>query len=129
MPSFWSRCTRGTGPRSNTCYDFSEASIPDGATIKSVVIYLEHYEDAGFPTGKLEWLIGTNLTTEPIIWTSLAAPIRQGQAAEAMDAWDVTSAVEAPERANSLQLQILNNDTSGRKKTSVDLIYAVVEWY
>lgn len=118
-----------TSPRSNTYYDFSDASIPNGATIKSVVIYLEHYEDAGFPPGKLEWLAGTSLSTEPAIWASVAAPVRQGQAEEATDSWDVTSAVETPEKANSFQLQIRNNNTSGRRKTSVDLIYAVVEWY
>ena len=117
------------GPRSDTYFDFSDASIPNGATVKSVVIYLEHYEDIGFPSGKLEWLIGTSLSTEPDIWTSFDAPIRQGRAAEATDAWDVTSAVETPEKANSLQLQIRNNGTSGRRKTSVNLIYAVVEWY
>jgi hypothetical protein len=46
-----------------------------------------------------------------------------------MDSWDVTSAVETPEKANHLQLQIRNNDPAGSRKTSVDCIYAVVEWY
>lgn len=118
-----------TGPRSNTCYDFSDASIPIGARIKSVVIYMEHFEDAGFPQARLEWLVGTGWLSEPEVWATVAAPIRQGQAAKATDSWDVTSAVETPEKANSLQLQILNNDPSGRRKTSVDFVYAVVEWY
>jgi VCBS repeat-containing protein len=118
-----------TGPRSNTCYDFTDASIPDGAKIKSVVIYVEHYEDAGFPRGKLEWLVGTGWPSRPEVWASVAAPIRQGDAAEATDSWDVTSAVETPDKANSLQIQARNNDTSGRRETSLDLVYAVVEWY
>lgn len=118
-----------TSPRSNTCYCFSDASIPTGARIKSVVIYVEHFEDAGFPQGKLEWLIGTGWSAELEVWASVTAPIRQGQAAKATDSWDVTSVVETAEKANSFQLQVRNNDTSGRRKTSVDLIYAIVEWY
>ena len=118
-----------TGPRSNTCFCFSDASIPTGARIKSVVIYAEHFEDAGFPQGKLEWLAGTGWPTEPMVWASVAAPIRQGQAAKATDSWDITSAVETAEKANSLQLQVRNNDTSSRRKTSMDHMYAVVEWY
>jgi hypothetical protein len=118
-----------TGPRSNTCYDFSDASIPTGARIKSVVVHVEHFEDAGFQRGKLEWLVGTGFSTEPEVWVSVAAPVRPGGAGKAMDSWDITSAVETPEKANSLQMQILNNDPSGRRNTSIDLIYAVVEWY
>jgi hypothetical protein len=118
-----------TRPRSNTCYDFFDASIPTGARIKSVVVHVEHFEDAGFQQGKLEWLVGTGFSTEPEVWVSVTAPVRSGQATKAMDSWDITSAIETPEKANSLQVQILNNDTSGRRNTSVDLIYAVVEWY
>ena len=118
-----------TDPRSNTCYEFSDASIPTGARIKSVVIYVEHFEDAGFPQARLEWRAGTGGLSESEVWASVTAPIRQGQTAKATDSWDVTSAIETPERVNTLQLQILNNNTSGRSKTSVDLVYAVVEWY
>jgi hypothetical protein len=55
--------------------------------------------------------------------------VRQGQSNEATDSWDVTSSVETAEKANSLQLQVKNDDTTGRRKTAVDYIYAVVEWY
>lgn len=118
-----------TGPRSNMCYDFCDASIPDGAAIKSVVVHVEHFEDTRFPQGKLEWVAGTGWSVEPVVWASVAAPIRQGEAAEATDSWDVTSAVATAEKANSLQVQVRNNDASGRWKTSVNRIYAVVEWY
>ncbi|MFC1637006.1 Ig-like domain-containing protein [Planctomycetota bacterium] len=127
-----------TGPRSNTVYCFSNPSIPTGARIKSVVIYVEHFEDAGFPQGKLEWLAGTGFSAEPEIWASVAAPIRQGQAEKATDSWDVTSAVERAEKANSLQLQVragkknepcFHSTPSSGRMTSIDLVYAVVEWY
>ena len=118
-----------TEPRSNTCYDFCDASIPKGAAVKSVVVYVEHFEDPQFPPGRLEWSTGTGWPAKPVVWASIEAPVRQGEGKEAMDSWDVTSAVETPEKANSLQLQIRNNDTAGSRKTSVDYIYAVVEWY
>jgi VCBS repeat-containing protein len=118
-----------TEPRSSTCYDFSDASIPKGAAIKSVVVYVEHFEDPQFLSGQLEWSVGMGWPAKPAVWASIEAPVRQGEAKEAMDSWDVTSAVETPEKANHLQLQIRNNDPAGSRKTSVDCIYAVVEWY
>ncbi|MBN2317256.1 MAG: tandem-95 repeat protein [Sedimentisphaerales bacterium] len=119
-----------TGSRSNTCYDFSDPSIPAGARIKSVVIFVEHFEDAGFQQEKLEWRVGQrNKSSDSDIWASVNAPVRQGQNAKSTDSWDVTSAVETAEKANSLRFQVRNNDTSGRRATSVDFIYAVVEWY
>jgi VCBS repeat-containing protein len=118
-----------TEPRSYTCYGFSDPSIPDGATIISVVVFIEHFEDTSFAKGKLEWSVGTGWPSKPAIWASIEAPVRQGQGSEATDSWDVTSAVETAEKVNSFQLQVQNNDTAGPRKTSVDYIYAVVEWY
>jgi VCBS repeat-containing protein len=118
-----------TEPRSNTCYDFCDGSIPGGASIKSVVVYVEHFEDSQFAQGKLEWAVGTGWPAKATVWASIAAPVRQGESKEATDSWDVTSAVQTAEKANSLQLQVQNNDTAGRRKTSVDYVYAVVEWY
>jgi len=118
-----------TEPRSNTCYDFCDASIPKGAAIKSVVVYVEHFEDPEFAAGRLEWSVGTGWPAKPVVWASVEAPVRQGESKEAMDSWDVTSSLETPEKANSLQLQVRNNDGAGNRKTSVDYIYAVVEWY
>ena len=116
-------------PRSTMCYDFSDASIPKGAAIKSVVIYVEHFEDPQFSAGRLGWSIGTGWPAKPTVWVSIDAPVRQGEAKEAMDSWDVTSSVETPEKANSLELQIRNDNTTANSKTSVDYVYAVVEWY
>ena len=118
-----------TEPHSSTCYDFCDASIPKGAAIKSVVIYVEHFEDPQFSSGRLEWSAGTGWPAKPVVWASIQAPVRQGEAKEALDSWDVTSAVETPEKANRLQLQVRNNDPAGSRRTSVDYVYAVVEWY
>ena len=42
-----------TQPRSYTCYGFSDSSIPEGAKIISVVVFVEHFEDPSFTQGKL----------------------------------------------------------------------------
>jgi len=118
-----------TEPRSYTCYGFSNPSIPEGATIISVVVFIEHFEDPSFTQGKLAWSVGTGWPSRPAVWASIEAPVRKGQSGEATDSWDVTSAVETAEKANSFQFQVQNNETDGAKKTSADFIYAVVKWY
>jgi len=118
-----------TEPRSYTCYGFADPSIPEGATIISVVVFVEHFEDSSFTQGKLAWSVGTGWPSRPAVWASIEAPVRRGQSGEATDSWDITSAVETAEKANSFQFQVQNNETSGTRKTSIDYIYAVVKWY
>ena len=109
-------------------YNFSGVSIPAGATVASVVVYVEHFEDEKFILGKMQWHIGTGWPKAPTVWISTDAPVRKGQENEAVDSWDITSFVNTSEKVGSLQLQIMNNDTASRKKASVDYVYAVVEW-
>jgi hypothetical protein len=52
-----------------------------------------------------------------------------GEPNESTDLWDVTSFVDTPEKVNSFQFQVKNNDDVATSKTSVDYIYAVVEWH
>ncbi|MEE8577477.1 MAG: Ig-like domain-containing protein, partial [candidate division Zixibacteria bacterium] len=58
-----------------TSYDFSDISIPTGAEIASVVVYVEHFEQEGFPDGKLQWAAGTGWPSKPVVWTSINAPV------------------------------------------------------
>jgi len=118
-----------TDSRSYTCYVFSDPSIPEEAAIKSVVVFVEHVEDPSFAKGKLVWSVGTGWPARPAVWASIEAPVRQGQSNDSTDSWDVTSAVETAEKANSFQLQIQNNDTAGTRKTFVDCVSVVVKWY
>jgi hypothetical protein len=111
-----------------TSYDFSDVSIPAGVKIASVVVYVEHFEQEQFPAGKLEWAAGTGWPSNPVVWASINAPVYEGEPNEATDLWDVTSLVDTPEKVNSLQLQVRNNDDFAKRKTLVDYIYAVVEW-
>jgi cellulose biosynthesis protein BcsQ len=109
-------------------FNFSNVTIPTGATVASVVVYVEHFEDEQFIPGKMQWNTGTGWPGNPTIWVSADAPVRKGQKSEAVDSWDVTSFANTPEKVGSLQLQIINNDTASRKTASVNNIYAVVEW-
>jgi hypothetical protein len=117
-----------TDSRSYTCYEFEDASIPAGASIVSVIVQVEHFEEELFGEGRLKWALGTGWPDKPVVWTSTGAPVREGANNEAMDSWDVTSSVDTPEKVNSLLLQVANDAEAGRK-TSVDMVYAVVKWY
>ena len=111
-----------------TSYDFSDVYIPEGAKISSVVVYVEHFEQEKFPEGKLQWTAGTGWPNNPMVWASINAPVYTGEPNESTDLWDLTSLVDTPEKVNLLQLQIKNNDDVAKRKTSVNYIYAVVEW-
>ena len=117
------------GPHSYTCCSFSDPSIPKGAAIVSVVIFIEHFENPSFTKGKLAWSVGKGWPSRPQVWASIEAPVRQGQDSEVIDSWDVTSAVDTADKVNSFQVQVQNNDAAGPRKTSVDYIYVIVEWY
>ena len=114
---------------SSISFDFSDASIPEGGKIVSVIIFVEHFEDKQFPTGKLQWNIGKDWPENPIVWASINAPARDGHQNKATDSWDITSIVNTPEKIDSLQFQIRNNSNIAQRKTSVDYIYGIVRWY
>ena len=109
-------------------YDFSDVSIPQGATITSVAVYVEHFEQERFPSGKLQWSVGTGWPSNPVVWGSISAPVHEGEQNEGIDLWDFTSFVDTPKKINALQLQFKNNDNIAMRKTFVDYIYVVVEW-
>lgn len=111
-----------------TSYEFKDISLPAGATISSVVIYVEHYEEEKFTKGKLEWKIGTGWPNNPVVWAQTNPPVREGEWNETTDSWDVSSFVNTPEKLNSMELQIKNNDNVAERKTLVDHIYAEVSW-
>jgi len=109
-------------------YNFSQVSVPPGATITSVVLHVEHFEDDQFTSGKLQWVVGTGWPDKPETWISIDAPVRKGKQNEAVDSWDITSFIDTLEKARSLQLQIQNSDNVSRKNSSVDSVKALVEW-
>ena len=101
----------------NTTYQFTNPTIPGGATITSVVIYVVHHEEDDF-SGSVQW------TTDG---SSTNPTIRTGEGNEAEDSWNVTSIITTVGEIDALTLVIQNNDGGG-KKTKSDYIYAEVEW-
>jgi len=113
---------------SYTSFDFPDVSIPADALVKSVVVFIEHFEEERFTSGKLEWAVGKGWPTKPVVWASIKAPINEEENHEAVDSWDITSLVDTRDKLDSLQLQVKNNDNVARKNTLIDYIYLVVEW-
>lgn len=110
------------------CYQFSDAVIPEGAKIKSVVVCIEHYEDKGFPAGKLIWKVGTGWPLDGVEWVSVKAPLRETARWEGLDSWDVTSSANTLEKVNALELRIENDSRADPKRIFVDHAYVVVTW-
>jgi hypothetical protein len=113
---------------SYTSYDFSNVTVPADALLKSVVVYIEHFEEEHFTSGKMEWSVGKGWPSKPVVWASIKAPVHEEEHHEAVDSWEITSLVDTRDKLDSLQLQIKNNDIVGRKNTLIDYIYLVVEW-
>jgi len=116
------------GSTSMTCI-FSDADLPEGATIASMDITIEHFEDKGFADKKLQWKIGTGWPDNPEVWFSIDAPIHNGQDEESSDSWEVTSIVDSLEKLSSFQLQISNSNNISSQKTSINNISVIVKWY
>ena len=108
-------------------YQFSNPTIPAGATITSVKIYVEHWEESNF-LGTVQWKVGTGWPGAPVEWDNIGATLRIGEDNEAEDSWDVTGAVNTPKRVRDMELLIQNNSSNG-KKTKLDYVYAEVEWF
>ncbi|MBN1806046.1 MAG: hypothetical protein JW837_12420 [Sedimentisphaerales bacterium] len=113
---------------SHVSYAFSEVFVPTEATIKSVVVFIEHFEEERFIEGKLEWSVGTGWPHKPEVWAAIKAPIHRGESNENVDTWDVTEAVDTAEKIKALQLHVKNNSHSYKSKTLMDYAYVVVEY-
>ena len=107
-------------------YEFSNLTLPPGAVITSVEIFVEHHEESGFSNSALEWRIGTGWPNPDDPWaTSSGVPVRKPEQSETVDSWDVTGFITAA-NLNLLEFMVKNNDNN--KKTKADLIYAVVNF-
>ncbi|MBN1506986.1 MAG: AAA family ATPase [Sedimentisphaerales bacterium] len=117
-----------TGAGSYTTYDFSDEPIPADAKITSVVLYVKHFEEPQFQSGKLEWRVGTGWPSSATTWGSITPGVNLGASNKGTLAWDLKGTLDTPEKINNLQLQIKNNCTSPQKATFLDNAYLVVQW-
>ena len=104
-----------------------DQTVPSGATITSVKVYIEHWENNGFLDGELAWEVGGGTLSSPSSLQSTTPTILLGSGNEAVVEWDVTSSIDTAAEANDLKVKITNNSTVG-KKNSVDHVYVVVEY-
>jgi hypothetical protein len=107
-----------------------QGGIPSGATVSSVKLYVEHYEEDQFPAGALVWQAGSgpSLNPPPATAASTTPALRIGSGAEQTIEWDVAgNAFDTPAEVNALKLVIRNNAANG-KKSFVDRAYVVVDY-
>lgn len=112
---------------SNTSFAFSDISIPADAVIKSVLLFVEHFEEEGFSQENLEWAIVSGPPKRSVVIAEIQAPVQIGESYEAIDSWDITSIVDTCEKINSIQLQVNNNNVT-ESRTLIDYAYVTVEW-
>ena len=70
---------------------FQFGSVPAGATIVSVKVHVEHYEDQGFKTNELGLEVGTGTLSSPTLLGTTTPPTLNGESNEAEMVWDVTT--------------------------------------
>jgi hypothetical protein len=107
-------------PGSFTVFQFN-AQLPQNAAIKSVVLSIEHHEDAIFTSNRLMWQVGGGSLQSPSVTGSFSPGLLLGETREAAVQWDVTRWMQNAATVNDLKLQILNNDSMDQQ-TWIDQI-------
>ena len=107
---------------------FDNTAVPGTATIVSVKLYIEHYEESGFQPGTGVLLeVGGGSLSSPTMLASTNPPKLNGEGNEGLFEWDVTATINTPALVNDLKSKITVNSSNG-KKLALDYIYVVVEY-
>lgn len=123
---WWLLDTSGGTPAYFVSLQFDQ-TVPIGATINSVKVYIEHWEDNGFKAGELAWEVGTGTLSSPTVLGSTTPTVLNGSNNEAVVEWIVTAWIDTVAEANDMKVKIINNSTNG-KKVNIDHVYAVVNY-
>jgi hypothetical protein len=92
-----------------------DATVPNGATIVSAKVYVEHWENNGFKSSESSWEIGTGALSSPTVLGSTTVTTLTGSGSEAVVEWDVSAWIDTEVEANDLKLKVLNNSSNGKK--------------
>ncbi len=106
---------------------FQFAGVPSGATIESVQLMVEHYEEDGISASPIEFQVGGGSLASPTSLLSTRPPARIGLASEGSVTWDVTTAIDTAAEVNSLKFVVRNQTTTG-KKALLDTVTLVVRY-
>ena len=104
-----------------------DQTVPTGATINSVKIYIEHWEDSGYGSGQMTWEVGTGTLSGPTVLGSTIPTVLTKEINQAVVEWDVSSIIDTEAEANDIKVKIINNSTNG-KKVYVDHVYVIVNY-
>ena len=105
-----------------------DPTVPVGATIQSVKVYVEHHEQNGIRPGTaIEWQVGTGPLAAPIVLQSVTPELLRGANNETLIEWDVTAWITTPTDANDLKL-IVRNQATTNKASLLDHVYVVVSY-
>ena len=105
-----------------------DGTVPGGATIVSVKVYIEHAEDNGFAAGELVWEVGTGTLSSPtVLGSTTPTMLKTSPNQEAVVEWDVSTIIDTVAEVNDLKVKMVNSSTNG-KKSNIDHAYVVVEY-
>ena len=100
-----------------TSFEFGDA-VPAGATVTSVKVYFEHWQEDGIDPAAVKWHAATGALDNPSIIGTKTAPDRPGDSQEGVDSWGICDQPGVPCTAglvNDLKVMFENTDTQGKK--------------
>jgi len=102
---------------------FEAAGIPEGSSIVSAIITIEHNEDPGIEQGDVLFAVGYGWPVSPQVWgMDSSAPTSKTDIAYS---WDVTDFLTTAERANTAEVKIENLK---RKNVNIDHVELRIEY-
>ena len=114
---------------------FTNTLIPAGSTINSVVIYYEHWEEAGHTADSITIMCGNSTDASAFGSGTVTDNIgpnsnTQGEAVPAEETDSFTcSPTPSLSQLNDLQVVFFNDDGGGSDEMWIDYVYAVVDYY
>jgi hypothetical protein len=108
-------------------WSFQVDNIPTNVTVKSVKVYVEHYEEEEIQSNAVVLEVGGGALRTPTTFASKQLPVLAGENKEQTVEWDVTSIIKTPAQVNDLNVIVRNQGSNG-KKIKLDRVYVVVTY-
>jgi hypothetical protein len=89
---------------------------------------MEHYESGNLPQANLWLRLGSGSLSAPTIVSSVSPPRLNGQSAEGVFSWNVTSQVATAAAVNQMLAEVHNTSTNNSAKINVDRLWVEVTY-